>query len=126
MGERVPQSIQNIIIRDFCKKNSLHYLLSATEYTMENSFLIFNQLIDELDLIDGIVLYSLFQLPINYEERNQIFNKVINMNKILYFALENYKLSNFSESKKINIIWNIKKTINFCPKKIILNEDYYG
>ena len=38
MGERAPQHVQNIVIRDFCKKKSLSYLLSATEYRMKNSF----------------------------------------------------------------------------------------
>ena len=42
MGERIPQHIQNIIIRDYCKKNELQYLLSTSEYNMDNSFLILN------------------------------------------------------------------------------------
>ena len=40
MGERVPQSVQNIVIRDFCNKNNLLYMLSAVEYAMKNSSLI--------------------------------------------------------------------------------------
>ena len=40
MGERVPQHVQNIIIKDFCNKNNLNFLLSATEYSMKNSYYI--------------------------------------------------------------------------------------
>ena len=40
MGERVPQHVQNLVIRDYCKKQELKYLLSATEYAMEGSHLI--------------------------------------------------------------------------------------
>ena len=36
MGERVPQHVQNIVIKDFCQKNNLHFLLSSTEYAMKN------------------------------------------------------------------------------------------
>ena len=39
MGERVPQHIQNQIIRKFCEINNLEYSLSASEYAMR---LIFN------------------------------------------------------------------------------------
>ena len=31
MNERVPQHVQNIVIRDYCNKNNLTYLLSSTE-----------------------------------------------------------------------------------------------
>ena len=55
MGERVPQHVQNIIIRDYCIRNRMHFLLSATEYAIENSTLILNQLVEELDNIEGIV-----------------------------------------------------------------------
>ena len=43
MGERVPQHIQNIIIKDFCQKNNFNFLLSVTEYSMKNSYYILNQ-----------------------------------------------------------------------------------
>ena len=71
MGERAPQHVQNIIIRDYCKKNKLSYLLSATEYGMSNSHLMLKKVLVELKSkkIDGIVAYSLFQLPENKKSR---------------------------------------------------------
>jgi len=68
MEERAPQHVQNIIIRDYCNKKNIHYLLSATEYTMENSALILKQLINDLHLVDGIVAYSVFQMPEEYRK----------------------------------------------------------
>ena len=44
MGERVPQHVQNIVIRDFCQKRNLNFLLSASEYSMPNSFHILKDL----------------------------------------------------------------------------------
>ena len=55
MGERVPQSVQNIVIRDYCQKNNLHYLLSHVEYAMPSSSLMLEQALEELDLNDGII-----------------------------------------------------------------------
>ena len=37
MGERVPQHVQNIVIRNYCEKNRYFFLLSSVEYKMENS-----------------------------------------------------------------------------------------
>ena len=31
LGERVPQHVQNIIIRDYCERKNLHFLISASE-----------------------------------------------------------------------------------------------
>ena len=110
-GERVPQHVQNIVIRDFCKKKKIDYLLSSSEYTMKNSFLILNEIIINLKKIDGIVAYSLFQMPDDELKRNQIFIKVLKEKKIFYFANENLELKIKEDLIFLNNIWNIKKTL---------------
>ena len=74
VGERVPQNIQNLCLRDFCKKNNFHFVLSATEHAMEDSFIVLKKLSLNLGKLDGIVLYSMFQLPSQSDERLKIFN----------------------------------------------------
>jgi sporadic carbohydrate cluster protein (TIGR04323 family) len=118
MGERIPQHIQNIIIRDYCKKNELQYLLSTSEYNMDNSFLILNDLVTNLKGIDGIIAYSLFQLPYYQGERNKILKKIIKKKKFIMFASEKMKVSNINELNHINSIWKIKKTLPYCPSRI--------
>ena len=118
MGERVPQHVQNVVIRDFCKKNSLEYLLSTSEYRMKNSFLILKDLVSNLKNIDGIVAYSIFQLPPNSDERKKILTKIINKKKFIKFAVEQMKVSNKEEIDHIEIIWQIKKALPFCATDI--------
>ena len=86
MGERVPQHVQNLVIRDYCKKQGLQYLLSATEYAMPNSHLILQQVLDELSELDGIIFYSLFLLPEDTTERDRVMQIILenNINKIIY------------------------------------------
>jgi len=115
LGERVPQHVQNIIIRDYCEKNNLHFLLSASEYAMENSHLIFTLLLDELHLIDGIALYSVFQLPIDTEQRELIYKKVLSLGKTLHFCVEGLKISNNEEKDRIENIWLVKKAMLIIP-----------
>ena len=118
LNERVPQHIQNIVLRDYCKKNNLHFLMSSTEYTMENSFIIFNQILNELNKIDGIVMYSLFQLPEDNEKRLNIFNKIILKKKQIHFALEGLQLKSKQDIERIDMIWLSKKTLENCPIEI--------
>ena len=112
MGERAPQHVQNIVIKDFCKSNSLEYLLSVSEYKMEDSFLILNDLIKKMKKIDGIVAYSLFQLPPDNENRNRILEKIIKNKKFICFAVEKIIVSKIKDIKKINVLWRIKKNLN--------------
>ena len=84
MGERVPQHVQNIVIKDFCQKNNLHFLLSSTEYAMKNSHYILNQLLKNLKNLHGIVAYSVFQMPYDNKKRAKVFKKILN-NKKVYF-----------------------------------------
>ena len=55
----------------------MEYLLSATEYAMHGSSLMLLKIIKEIKEIDGIVFYSLFQLPEKIE-RMKIYKKIIN------------------------------------------------
>ncbi len=123
MGERVPQSVQNIVIRDFCDKNSLQYMLSAVEYAMRNSSLILkaevNSLIsEESSNILGLISYSMFQLPESDKLRKTILKKMIMHKKIFFCALENIKVSSISDINKIENIWRIKKNLPNCINKI--------
>ena len=116
LDERVPQNVQNLVIREFCKKESLFYNLSASEYAMTNCYKILNQLIHELKNLDGIVAYSIFQLPEDNEKRNKIFMQMLKRKKTFYFALENLKLAKPNDLKKIENIWLIKKSLPNCLK----------
>ena len=114
MGERAPQHVQNIVIKNFCDKNNYTYLLSSTEYAFTNSFLILDQMMDEIDQVDGIIAYSLFQLPNNKLIRKKYYDIIINKSKLLIFAVEGMKLSKIADIERIENIWNIKKILPHC------------
>ena len=114
MEERVPQHVQNIVIRDYCSKKGIHYLLSATEYAMENSALILRQLINDLSSIDGIVAYSIFQMPEDDTERQSIFNSILSSKKEIHFAVEGLSLYDNETFNHIENIWQVKKTLPHC------------
>ena len=112
MNERAPQHVQNIVIRYFCQKHFLHYTLSASEYKMKNCSVILESLISKIKNIDGIVAYSLFQLPENISKRNKILNKIIKEKKFIGFAVEDIFVNKIKDIKKINQIWSVKKNLS--------------
>ena len=109
MGERVPQHVQNIVIKDFCRKKKFNFLLSVTEYSMTNSFHILKELLDNLSGIYGVVAYSVFQMPYEDKTRRMIYKKILKKRKKIFFACEGLKISNAKDIKRIENIWLVKK-----------------
>jgi sporadic carbohydrate cluster protein (TIGR04323 family) len=132
LGERVPQHVQNIVIKDYCKKNNITLLMSATEYTFSESFYILSHLISNLKNYDGIIFYSLFQLPLIKEDRHKVYNFIIKKNKQVHFAVENLsakKKKDFIKIEKIILLKiknfsydNFESNIGRLRNYIILNH----
>ena len=122
LGERVPQHVQNLVIRDYCNKQGLQYLLSATEYAMANSHLILQEVLEELSKLDGIVFYSLFLLPEDKTERDRMINFILKKEKTIYFAVEGLRMSNKTEHERIENILQVKKVLPNC----LMKYDYKG
>ena len=104
------------LLEIFVIKKNFQYLLSATEYAMESSSMVLAQTINESKKIDGIVAYSIFQLPSNKQKRIEYLKKIISLKKTFYGALENLKVSNNKDLEQIEEIWDIKNNLQFCPK----------
>ena len=128
MGERVPQHIQNLAIRNFCNQRNLEFLLSATEYAMGDCFIILKQIINELPELDGIAAYSLFQLPEDNARRDEIYRSVLDAGKVFYFCVEGLKLENETDSERVENIWRVRKTLPYCldPATESLSEDSWA
>ena len=116
MGERVPQHIQNNIIRNYCLQNGYQYMLSAVEYAMKDSYLVLNEVIKDKNKINGIGFYSMFQLPEDNISRLNLIKEIIKRKKIAFFCVEGLILKNQNDIDRINTIWLIKKKLSICLK----------
>jgi len=118
MGERAPQHVQNIILRDYCQKRGHELLLSATEYAMEDSYMILESVLDDLANIDGIVFYSLYQLPTQSEKRRLIYSRVLDAQKSLHFAVEGMSISNINDIDSVENCLLVKATLDHCAPEV--------
>ncbi len=117
MGERVPQHVQNLVIRDYCERNNLQFLLSATEYAMPDCHLILEQVLSELPEINGLAAYSLYQLPQDGLQRNRIYKRFMSENKSIHFSVEGLCASTHEEYEKIETLWRIRQTLPECLER---------
>lgn len=107
-GERLPQHIQNLVLRDYCKKNNINFLLSGTEYAIKNSTYVLEELVNNWKNNDGLVFYSLFQLPNHFKDRSKLFQKTLKDKKQLHFVLENIVGKDRASFTKIEEVFKIK------------------
>jgi len=108
----VPQQIQNMAIRDYCQRNNLHYLLSATEYAIQDSCFILNGVVTDSRFIDGLAAYSLFQMPTNEKIRINIYKTLIKKNRSIHFVMENLKIEKKLDIQTVETLYRIKASIN--------------
>ena len=117
LGVNYPQRIQNIVIRDYCNNNKFKLLLSSAEYSMKGSYFVLKDIINEFSTINGVVAFSIFQLPNSKDKRTNILKIFIERKKTMHFALERFSVKSYKDIVKLNQIWQIKKTTNNKNKK---------
>ena len=104
-GQVWPQGVQNLVIRDYAQRNGLTYLLSATEYAMPGCYMNLEAVLEELERIEGVLLFSLFMLPERRERRRAVYDRVLAAGTSLHGALENLSLREEGDVRRIEDIF---------------------
>lgn len=108
MGRSTPQHIQQLVIRDYCAKKNMRFLLSATEYCMPGCTLILDAVLEELDAIEGIVMYSLYQMPTKKEKRIELYGALFDKGCSLHCAAEGWVINNWEDAKRMEEVWLVR------------------
>ncbi len=112
--------VQNLILRDYCKKQKISFSLPIEEYIFENCYAELEGIISNLKNVKGIIMCSFEMLPQDQKYLKFFFKKVRNLE--IHFVLEkiiiNEKL-NFDEF--LNNI-NINKKLNKISKNLPLSK----
>ncbi len=100
----VPVSVQNLLLRDYCKRTGHEYSLADVEFVGDG----FHMLQGTVDYeVGGICAYSMDLFPLDEEQRDLILQAC--EGKEIHFALENYIWPR--DSEKLETIWRLKSLI---------------
>jgi sporadic carbohydrate cluster protein (TIGR04323 family) len=125
-ADRVPQHVQNIVIRNYCRERNLEYLLSATEIAMTGCFLALKQVLAEISNYQGVVFYSIDQLPLQSDERQECLSHVVAANREVHFAVEGLIVSKAPDIERIEDLIRLKSVLNLSAQadelKVLLQE----
>lgn len=117
-GQLWPQAVQNLVIRDYAQRNGLTYLLSATEYAMPGCYMNLEAVLEELDRIEGVLLFSMFMLPERAERRRAIYDRVFAAGASLHGALENLSLADEGDVRRIEDVFAAARLVEARPASI--------
>ncbi len=108
-GDRIPQNVQNLVIRDYARRNGLKFKLSATELAVNNCYMMLQSVLDGLDELEGIILYSIFMLPEQVARRHRIYKMILDADATLYAAVENFKISTPADVVRLEEIIRLRE-----------------
>jgi len=111
MGRSTPQHIQQMVMREYCKKNNMEYLLAATEYLMPGCTMILDGALDELDHMEGIVMYSIYLLPSSHTKRMKIYQRLFEKGCSLHAAVENIAIRTMQDAKRVEECWLVHEVM---------------
>lgn len=108
-GERAPQHVQNLVIRDYCQRHQYQYLLSVTEYAMPGCYMMLEEVLREASSLSGVVLFSLFMLPARADRRLRIYERLLDLGATLHGALEDLTVASALDIQRTEDIWRVKQ-----------------
>lgn len=88
-GDRVPQRIANLVVRDYAARHRLEYKLSVVEHVMPACYMMLETLMLELPRLEGIIAFSCFMLPQDKQRRVATIDRILSSGCEIHFALEN-------------------------------------
>ncbi len=125
-GNRVPQHLQNQIVKSYCDANDLEFIMSRAEYWIDGG----TQCQLWAALREGfkdIVFFSLWQLSNKKEYRERVYDFCIQNHITLHFAVERMKVDSIQPclaDLEILIQSNLVmlESINFHEHLVALKE----
>lgn len=110
-GSRVPQHIQNLVIREYCRQRGLGFNLSATEYAIPHCYLMLEKLVSDLPAFDGILAYSMFMLPTRSDRRQQLYDRILGAGCSLHAACEDLVLASAEDARRWENILTVQDAL---------------
>ena len=117
-GNRTPQHVQNLVVRDYANRRDLPFILSATEFAIPGCYVVLEGVMQDLDSLAGVILYSLFMLPDDVVHRQAIYDRIVRSDATLFAAVEDYQIRSRADVSRVEEIWLISETLKQCPTVI--------
>ena len=100
----IPIPTQNFVLREYCQKIGAIYVLPLGEHVYSGCYVQLRGLLDNLPQTSGMVMFSLFMLPLDFKSRLDVYDVVLTQNKTVHFVFENIVLRHSTDIANIELL----------------------
>ena len=117
-GMRIPVPVQSLVLRDYCARKKLLYMLHLNENMFPHSYLVLEGLVNNLSAFEGILMCSMYLLPERAERREQIYRKIFDQGVELHLVMEDIILRKAEDIHAIENVLSAAVLLPHCPTRI--------
>ena len=117
-GFQIPVPVQNIVVREYARRNQLLLKLSVNELFLPGCYLGLQGLLEQLPRLEGLFMASLFVLPEDAEVRERVYAALLRESASLHLVMESVVASSRADFERIEEILMIHQTLKDCPKTL--------
>lgn len=117
-GLRVPVPLQSLTLRDYCARKNYLYKLHVNENIFPHSYLVLDGLFQNLDGLEGLLIFSLFMMPERAERRARLYELAFRQQAEIHFVLEGVIVREPADVAAVEEILLIYQTLEHCPSMI--------
>ena len=107
-GLSIPTTIQNLVIRDYCKRNHLSFRLSWHEVIDTATYPQLHSIVSQASEYSAVIAVSLFMLP-EVKLRHRLLLELLERECHFVAVLENIEIKNTERLKDIDDLFLLKK-----------------
>jgi sporadic carbohydrate cluster protein (TIGR04323 family) len=117
-GLRMPVPVQTIVLRDYCARHGLVYKLHVNENEFPHSYMVLEGMLDALDGLEGILVFSMFMLPKRAERRRKVYQRILETGIELHLVLEDFVIREAADVRPVEEILSARALLALCPTRI--------
>jgi sporadic carbohydrate cluster protein (TIGR04323 family) len=117
-GLRMPIPAQTIVLRDYCARHGLIYKLHVNENEFPHSYMVLEGMLDALDGLEGILVFSMFMLPKRAERRRKVYQRILEAGIELHLVLEDFVIRQAADVQAVEAILSARALLPFCPRRL--------
>ena len=117
-GLSIPVPVQSTFLRDYCARKGFLYKLHVNENEFPHSYMVLDGMLQELDGLEGILMFSMFMLPQRPQRRRGVYERILATGIELHFPLENLVIRRPEDVEPIEAMLAAANLLRYCPKRI--------
>jgi len=121
-GYNIPVPVQSLVLRDYCARKGLLYVLPVNENLFPHSYMVLEGMIRDLSAYQGVVMCSMHMLPQRAERRRLIYDRILSQGADLHMVLEDLVIAGEAGLNKVEDLLAFNHIARDAPATVSLDD----